>query len=103
MEDNRSIDQSAGFTAIQDGTIGAYFENESGKINPDTGTASTYPVNAEVSSQALTIDVSNENVVTIRRMNLTTGEYMYDEEPWIINTPELVADFDANATYGSEA
>lgn len=102
MEDNRSIDQSAGFTAIQDGTIGAYFENESGKINPDTGTASTYPVNAEVSSQALTIDVSNENVVTIRRMNLTTGEYMYDEEPWIINTPELVADFDANATYGSE-
>lgn len=102
MEDNRSIDQSAGFTAIQDGTIGAYFENESGKINPETGTKSTYPANAEVSSQALVIDVSNENVVTIRRMNLTTGEYMYNDEPWVIDTPKLVEDFNANATYVRE-
>lgn len=100
MEDNRSIDQSAGFTAIQDGTIGAYFENESGKYDPNTGKLSTYPANSEVSSQALTIDVSDDNVVTIRRMNLTTGEYMYEDEPWVINTPELVEDFATNATYG---
>lgn len=95
LEDARSIEQTVGFTAIQDGTLGAYFENESGKVNPTTGSASTYPDNMEVSSQALMIDVDEDNVVTIRRMNLTTGEYMYEEEPWVIDTAKIVEDTSA--------
>ena len=88
MEDARSIDQSAGFTAIQDGTLGAYFENESGKTDPTTGSNATIPPDSAIASQALMIDVNEQNVVTIRRMNLTTGKYIY--EPWVINTPEIV-------------
>ncbi len=82
LEDARSIWQDDGYTAIQDGTIGAYFENESGKIDPDTGKNATVPPDSNVASQALRIDVLNDGTVKIYRMNLTTGEYMYEDEPW---------------------
>lgn len=85
LEDARSIYQDDGYTAIQDGTIGAYFENESGKIDQTTGKDSTYPENDEIASQALRIDVGTDGTVTIYRMNLTTGEYMYEDEPWTFN------------------
>lgn len=90
LEDARSIDQSKGFTCIQDGTLGAYFENETGKITSN-GQHSTYPEKNTDASQALMIDVDNDNKVTIQRMNLTTGEYIYEDEPWVIDVPELVA------------
>jgi hypothetical protein len=83
-----SIDQSKGFTCIQDATLAAYFENETGKIVSD-GKHSTYPENYTEASEALLIDVDTNNKVIIRRMNLTTGKYVY--EPWTINIPELVA------------
>lgn len=82
LEDARSIHQDLGFTAIQDGTIGAYFENESGKVNPDSGAASTYPAEREYASQALRIDVLEDGTVELYRMNLTDGTYMYEDEPW---------------------
>ncbi len=82
LEDARSIWQDEGYTAIQDGTIGAYFENESGKIDPDTGKNATVPPDSNVASQALRIDVLKDGTVKIYRMNLTTGEYMYEDEPW---------------------
>lgn len=82
LEDARSIWQDDGYTAIQDGTIGAYFENEKGKIDPDTGKNATCPPDDEIASQALRIDVLNDGTVKIYRMNLTTGEYMYENEPW---------------------
>lgn len=88
-DDPTSIDQSKGFTAIQDASLGAYFENESGKIISD-GRYSTYPEFADEASQALLIDVDNDNKVIIKRMNLTTGKYIYDNEPWVIDIPELV-------------
>ena len=96
VEDARSIDQSKGFTCIQDGTLGAYFENESGKINSN-GTHSTYPEDNTDASQALMIDVNDDNTVTIQRMNLTTGKYIYENEPWVIDIPELVSS--ENFTY----
>ena len=92
LEDARSIDQTKGFTAIQDCTIGGNLENESGKVNPTTGEASTFPENMWDASAALMIEVSEDNVVTIRRMNLRTGCYMYEEEPWVIDTPAVVED-----------
>ncbi len=85
LEDARSIYQDDGYTAIQDGTVGAYFENESGKVDPTTGASATRPANSEVSSQALRLDVLDDGTVKIYRMNLTTGEYMYVDEPWTFN------------------
>ena len=82
LEDARSIYQDDGYTAIQDGTVGAYFENESGKVDPDTGASATRPANSEVSSQALRLDVLDDGTVKIYRMNLSTGDYMYEDEPW---------------------
>lgn len=88
-DDPTSIDQSKGFTAIQDASLGAYFENESGKIVSD-GKYSTYPEFADEASQALLIDVDKDDRVIIKRMNLTTGKYIYENEPWVIDIPELV-------------
>lgn len=85
LEDARSIYQNDGYTAIQDGTIGAYFENESGKVDPTSGASATRPANSEVASQALRLDVLDDGTVKIYRMNLTTGEYMYVDEPWTFN------------------
>lgn len=82
LEDARSIYQDDGYTAIQDSTIGAYFENESGKVDPNTGSGETCPVDAEESSQALRIDVMEDGTVDIYRLDLTDGDYMYAEEPW---------------------
>ncbi len=82
LEDARSIYQNDGYTAIQDGTIGAYFENESGKVDPTSGAAATRPADSEIASQALRLDVMNDGTVKIYRMNLTTGEYMYESKPW---------------------
>lgn len=82
LEDARSIHQNDGYTAIQDGTIGAYFENEKGKVDPTSGSNATRPTNSEVASQALQLDVLEDGTVKIYRMNLTTGAYMYEGEPW---------------------
>lgn len=90
IEDPTSIDQSKGFTCIQAATVGAYFENESGKIVSD-GTYSTYPENSAEASESLMIDVDDDNKVVVRRMNLTTGKYVYGTEPWVIDIPALVA------------
>ncbi|MBP3311720.1 MAG: metallophosphoesterase [Butyricicoccus sp.] len=89
LEDARSIYQDDGFTAIQDSTIGAYFENESGKVDPTTGKGSTYPDDPNYSSQALRIDVLNDNTVKIYRMDLTEGAYMYEDEPWTFSSADL--------------
>lgn len=89
LEDARSICQDDGFTAIQDSTIGAYFENESGKVDPTTGSASTYPEDMEYASQALRIDVLENNTVKIYRMDLTEGKYMYEDEPWTFSSTSL--------------
>ena len=88
LEDARSIYQDDGYTAIQDGTIGAYFENESGKVDPNTGASATRPADSEIASQALRIDVLDDGTVKIYRMNLTTGEYMYEDEPWTFNVSD---------------
>ncbi len=82
LEDARSIYQDDGYTAIQGGTIGADFENESGKVDPTSGTSATRPADSEIASQALRIDVLDDGTVKIYRMNLTTGEYMYEDKPW---------------------
>ena len=89
LEDARSIYQDDGFTAIQDGTIGAYFENETGKVDPSTGKPSTYPEGCEDASQALRIDVLNGGTVEIYRMDLTEGAYMYENEPWTFSSSSL--------------
>lgn len=82
LNDPRSINQDLGFTAIQDGTIGAYFENEKGKME------GTRPADSENASQALIVEVDQNNQVTIRRMDLTSGKYI--GKSWKLNTPDLV-------------
>ncbi len=89
LEDARSIYQDDGFTAIQDSTIGAYFENEKGKVDPNSGNASTYPEDSDYSSQALRIDVLDDNTVKVYRMDLTEGAYMYEDEPWTFSSSSL--------------
>lgn len=82
LNDPRSINQDLGFTAIQDSTIGAYFENETGKME------GTRPSDSENASQALMVEVDDNNQVTIRRMDLTAGKYI--GTPWSMNIPDMV-------------
>ena len=106
LEDERSIGQDFGFTAIQDSTIGAYYENETGKVDPTTGEGASVPPqtsDAYVSgkrvpeaSQALVVDVMDDGTVKVYRISLVRtkaeGEgvaYLY--EPWAIDVPGMVA------------
>lgn len=43
LEDECSINQDLGFTSVQDSTIGAYYENETGKVGPESGNSASVP------------------------------------------------------------
>lgn len=88
LEDERSIDQSLGFTAIQDSTAGAYFENETGKQDPETGEPATVPPFGQEACQALLADVLASGKVVVRRLNLTAGRFC--AAPWEIDIPALL-------------
>ncbi len=90
LEDARSIYQDDGYTAIQDATIGAYFENESGTVDPSSGSGVTRPADSEESSQALRIDVMDDGTVQIYRMDFTDCEYMYEETPWTFDANDVL-------------
>lgn len=89
LEDARSIYQDDGYTAIQDSTIGAYFENESGTVDPSSGSGVTRPADSEESSQALRIDVMEDGTVQIYRMDFTDSEYMYGDTPWTFDANDV--------------
>lgn len=106
LEDERSISQDLGFTAIQDATIGAYYENETGKVDPESGNgASVPPQSADIytpdsfrpeASQAVILDFMVNDTVKAYRISLvrakaeTEGKgvvYLY--EPWIIDPTDM--------------
>ena len=89
LEDARSIYQDDGYTAIQTSTLSGYFENESGTVDPATGSAITIPADSAEASQGLRLDVMEDGTVRIYRIDFTDSEYMYVGEPWV---------FDANDT-----
>lgn len=106
LEDERSISQDLGFTAIQDSTIGAYYENETGKVDPDSGNgASVPPQTADVftpgtsrqeASQVVLLDFMEDDTVRAYRISLVRsraeGEgvvYLY--EPWVIDPSDMTA------------
>ena len=110
LEDERSISQDLGFTAIQDGSIGAYWENETGKIDPETGKGASIPPQTSEAytagkpiwecSQAILLDVMTDNTVKVYRLALNRtkveGSVVYLYEPWVINVPALVASRDTS-------
>lgn len=106
LEDERSISQDLGFTAIQDATIGAYYENETGKVDPESGNgASVPPQSADIytpgsfrqeASQAVILDFMDNNTVKAYRISLVRAKaegegvvYLY--EPWIIDPTNMQA------------
>ena len=115
VEDERSIGQDFGFTAIQDGTAGAYYENETGKVDPETGTTAdskglrtscppqysdTYTKDKEITdgSDCLIVDVNNDRTVKVYRVSLVRtkagdekGGIVYLYDPWTIDVPKIIA------------
>ena len=99
LEDARSIDQSLGFTCIQDSTLGAYFENERNvphtMYDPDTGEVSSYPAFNGEASQCLIVDVMGDGSVEVQRWNLyplmSGGEPYKLFETWTIDIPGMIA------------
>ena len=99
IEDARSIDQSAGFTCIQDSTLGAYFECERNQphtmYDVETGEVSSYPAFNEEASQCLIVDVMQDNTVEVQRWNLyplLEGGAPYQVfESWVVDVPDMMA------------
>lgn len=106
LEDERSISQDLGFTAIQDSTIGAYYENETGKVDPDTGNSASVPPQSSAAytqgktipeaSQCIILDVMDNGTVKCHRLSLVRSKvegegtvYLY--EPWVIDVPSMVS------------
>lgn len=106
LEDERSINQDLGFTAIQDSTIGAYYENETGKVDPDSGNSASVPPQSspaytqgktiQEASQCIILDVMDDGTVKCHRLSLVRSKvegeglvYLY--EPWVIDVPSMVS------------
>lgn len=99
IEDARSIDQSLGFTCIQDSTLCAYYENE--RNHPDmydreTGENSSYPQVGDdfnKASQCIVLDVLSSGKSTVTRYDLYPlmegGQARQLYEPWTIDTSNL--------------
>ena len=106
LEDERSINQDLGFTAIQDSTIGAYYENETGKVDPDTGENASVPPqtspaftdgkNVQEASQCIILDIMEDGTAKVYRLSLVRSKvegagtvFLY--EPWTIDIPGMVS------------
>ena len=106
LEDERSINQDFGFTEIQDSTIGAYYENETGKIDPDTGEGASVPPqtspaytdgkNIAEASQCIILDIMEDGTAKVYRVSLVRSKtegagtvFLY--EPWTIDVPAMVS------------
>lgn len=102
MEDPRSIDQSLGFTCIQDATLGAYFENERNAphtmYDPESGSVSSYPAFNGEASQCLIVDIMENGTVELQRWNLypmmsgANNSQPYQlYETWVLDIPGLIS------------
>lgn len=106
LEDERSINQDLGFTAIQDSTIGAYYENETGKVDPDSGNGASVPPqtspaytdgkNIAEASQCVILDIMEDGTAKVYRLSLVRSKvegagtvFLY--EPWTIDIPGMVS------------
>lgn len=101
VEDPRSIDQSLGFTCLQDSTLGAYYECErhdpemydrdsgSGTSSPKTGS------DRNKASQCLVLDVMATGDAIVTRYDLYPlvegGEARQLYESWTIETSQMAA------------
>lgn len=101
VEDARSIDQSLGFTCIQDATLSAYFENERytpfTMYDPTSGEVSSYPQtgdNFNKAAQCIVIDVLQNGDAVVTRYDLYPlmegGQARTLFEPWTIETSQMV-------------
>ena len=106
LEDERSINQDRGFTEIQDSTIGAYYENERGKVDPASGNLSSIPPQASATftgageapeaSQGVIVDVMEDGTARVYRLSFVRGRaensgavFLY--KPWDIDIPGMIA------------
>lgn len=106
LEDERSINQDLGFTAIQDSTIGAYYENETGKVDPESGTGASVPPQTSPAytdgkdiseaSQCIILDIMEDDTARVYRLSLVRSKvegagtvFLY--EPWTIDVPGMVS------------
>jgi hypothetical protein len=100
VEDPRSIDQSLGFTCIQDATLTAYFECERNKphtmYDKDSGTVSSYPQTGDdwsKAAQCVVIDVMQDGRSVVTRYDLyplmdgKQARQLY--EPWVVDTSNM--------------
>ena len=72
------IDQSAGFTSIVTGTVGKWFRQ-----SEDLLYGSSFTV----------FDVKKDGTTELYRVNLYTGEIMYADEKWILDSSDKPEDF----------
>lgn len=106
IEDERSIGQDMGFTAIQDSTIGAYYENETGKVDPTSGSSASVPPQSSdlfgegktiaEASQGVILDVMEDGTARAYRISFTRtiaegAGVVYLYEPWVIDVPGMAA------------
>lgn len=101
VEDARSIDQSLGFTCIQDATLSAYFENERYQpftmYDPTSGEVSSYPQvgdDCNKAAQCVVIDVLQSGDAVVTRYDLYPlmegGQARTLFEPWTVETSQMM-------------
>ena len=72
------IDQSAGFTSIVTGTVGKWYRQSADNVYGSSFTV---------------FDVKNDGTCELHRVDLQTGELIYGNEKWILDSSDTPEDF----------
>ncbi|MBR6808256.1 MAG: S-layer homology domain-containing protein [Clostridia bacterium] len=94
------IDQSKGFTEINDGTVGAYYRDN---INGSVLIQSEHN-----GSSAVMFDVMSDNTTRVYRLDIEHGKIAFEDEEFILDASDTAEDFKYLSTptatsYGSNA
>ncbi len=74
------IDQSAGFTSLNDGIIGKTIDDGFGE-------------SGQIGSFAIMLDVKSDGTTEVRRIDLQNGRVIFDNEEWILDASDTAEDF----------
>ena len=97
------IEQDLGFTHVRAGVLGHFWGGSSEPVNPETGRVGDPLTDNLANSCALVIvDVLNNGTAVLRRMDIAKGEYLFENENWIVDPDHMIYSRGTDAgTYGA--
>ena len=85
------ITQDDGYSHVRAGVLGHFWGGTSNPINPETGrTGDPLTANCENSCALVLVDVLKNGTAILRRIDISKGEYVFEDEPVVVNPDNLI-------------